>query len=300
MTKFSYIGVAILACMFLTNTLLGQIWFKLDLLEDGETYRVSLISDVDWSLPNNITSTGQISIKAPTLELEIIDFESLNPNLNWEYNSRYNSPDESSDFDYFSFGLESSSRNFEYEAGEEVPIITFKNANGCADFVSLLDNDIDPYIYSRSKTVNIGNQLTVVGARGNAFIGVRGEKMVHCKKRVFQKETFLENSKLFPNPAHDHLTLELNWKESSQANNIFIRDNAGKTVLVEKQQMSKGFNSFSFDISNLPGGIYHVEMVSEAGESIPMDRFVKIYSASVEQLKKDFEEDKEIKGNQRY
>lgn len=285
--------------MVFYNSINGQIWFKLDILEDGETYQVSLISDVTWTLPNNITSTGQITLKAPTLELELTDFQSLNSNLIWEYNSRYNSPSESNDFDYFSFGLESSNRNFEYEAGEEIPLISFKNANGCADFVSLLDNDLDPYIYSKSKEVNIGNQLTVVGARGNAFLGVKGEKMVRCKKQVIQKEKFVREHHLYPNPAHDNLTLEFDWKNNKANNIVYIRDNSGKTVIAEKAIVEKGFNNFSFDISNLSGGIYNVEIVAETGESIPIDRFVKVYSASIDKINKESDE-KDKSDHKRY
>lgn len=269
------------------------------MLEDGETYQVSLISDITWSLPNNITSTGQITIKAPTLELELIDFQSLNSNLTWEYNSRYNSPSESNDFDYFSFGLENSNRNFEYEAGEEVPLISFKNGNGCADFVSLINNETDPYIYSKSKEVNIGNQITVVGARGNAYLGIKGKEMVRCKKQVIQKEKFVKQYNIYPNPAHDNVTLEFDWKNKKATNTVYIRDNSGKTVIAEKTMVEKGFNNFSFDISNLSGGIYNVEIVAESGETIPLDRFVKIYSANIDKIDKESKE-KDKSDNKRY
>lgn len=287
MNTFSKTGTVLLFCLIFANILAGQIWFKLDLLEDKETYQISLVSDEDWSLPNNITSTGQITVKAPTLELEITDFESLNPLLQWEYNSRFNAPNESSDFDYFSFGLEKFNRDFIYEMGEEVPILRFKNANGCSDFVSLIDNDVDPYFYSPSKTVNIGNQLTIVGARGNAYMGIKGEKMVQCKKRVIKKEHFVDDYTIFPNPATEQINLSLNWKESGQNGSVYIRDNSGKTVLVYKQRLEKGQNKFAMDISQLLGGIYYLEVLSEGGESIPMDRFVKIYSASIDQLENE-------------
>jgi len=291
MNTFSKTGIVLILCLILGYTLNAQVWFKLDLLEDKETYQISLVSQESWSLPQNITSTGQITIKAPTLELEITDFESVNPLLQWEYNSRFNAPNESSDFDYFSFGLEASSRDFVYEKNEEVPIIQFKNANGCSDFVSLIDNDLDPYFYSKSKAVNIGNQLTIVGARGNAYMGIKGEKMVKCKKRIIKKEHFVDDYNIYPNPATDLIHLHFNWKESSQNASIYIRDNSGKTVLVDKHRLEKGNNKFDMSIGNLTGGIYYIEVLSEGGEAIPMDRFVKINSASIDQLKKEKEEE---------
>jgi len=291
MNTFSKMATVLILFLIFGKTLSGQVWFKLDLLEDKETYQISLVSQENWSLPNNITSTGQITIKAPTLELEITDFESVNPLLQWEYNSRFNAPDESSDFDYFSFGLEKSSRDFVYEKEEEIPIIRFKNANGCSDFVSLIDNTLDPYFYSKSKAVNIGNQLTVVGARGNAYMGIKGEKMVKCKKVIIKKEHFIDDYNIYPNPASDLIHLDLNWKESGQNGSIYIRDNSGKMVIVDKQRLEKGINKFSMNIGNLTGGIYYIEVLSEGGESIPMDRFVKINSASIDQMKKEEEEE---------
>ena len=38
------------------------------------------------------------------------------------------------------------------------------------------------------------------------------------------------------------------------------------------------------DISNLEGGMYHVELSNTKQESISLDKFVKIYSASFETL----------------
>ena len=64
--------------------------------------------------------------------------------------------------------------------------------------------------------------------------------------------------------------------------------------------MEKGFNNFSFDISNLSGGIYNVEIVAESGESIPLDRFVKVYSANIDKVKKEIEDNDKIDNNKRY
>lgn len=292
--------VLILSAFLFVNSLFGQVWYKLDLMEDKETYQISLISDVDWSLPNNITSTGQVTIKAPTLEFDIEAFESVHPKLIWEYNSRFNAPMESSDFDYFSFGLESASRDFDYEAGEEIPIIRFKNAKGCSDFVGLLNNDIDPYAFSKTKQVNVGNQLTVVGARGNAYMGNKGDQMVQCKKQIKTKDQFIKDLVLFPNPAFNVLNINMDWTREQQVGHFFIRDNSGKVVINKQQQLTKGFNEINFDIALLAGGIFHVELTNEQRESIPLDRFVKMYSASIDDINR--KEDKEekpttIKGN---
>lgn len=274
-----------LLCLVLGgHTLSGQIWYKLELMDDGETYQISLVSEADWSLPNNLTSTGQITIKVPTLEFEMEEFENVNPQLVWDYNSRVNAPKESTDLDYLSFGLEKASRDFEYEAGEEIPIIRFKNTKGCSEYVSLLDNEIDPLVVSTTRFVNLGNQLTVVGARGNAYVGNRGQTIVKCKKLLKAKEEVMNNFVLFPNPAMNDVNIKLDWTNKSQIGHFFIRDNAGRVVKHQKAELQKGYNEIQFDISNLDGGIYHIELSNAKQENIKLERFVKVFSASIEEL----------------
>jgi len=175
MQRTIYSFILFLVCLSCSQPLFGQIFYQLELLEDGETYQISIIPNEDWGFPNNLTSTGQVTIKVPTLEFEIADFESVQPQFTWEYNSRVEGPNESFDLDYLSFGLKSASRQFEYEAGEAIPIIRFKNVMGCSEFVSLLDNNLDPVEVSTSRRANVGNQLTVLGAKGNAYAGNQGQ-----------------------------------------------------------------------------------------------------------------------------
>lgn len=277
----------ILLLSILASSLSGQIWYKLDLLEDGETYQISLISDQDWGMPNNITSTGQITIKAPTLEMDVTDFESVNPLFEWQYNSRLNAPEESTDFDYFSFGLKQASRDFDYDAGVEVPIIQFKNGKGCSDFIRLIDNENDPFIFSDDKVINVGNQLTVLGAQGNAYMGNKGQELVKCNKEFLQVEKVMQGYKLFPNPASSMVNIHFDWKQRAQAGQFFVRDNAGKVVLYEQRNLEEGLNEVQLDISFLGGGIYHLELVDANKESIPLERFVKVLSASLDEEEED-------------
>jgi len=273
-----------LLTVFICHSIFGQIWYKLELLDDGETYQISLVSDVDWSLPNNLTSTGQITVKVPTAEFELTEFESVHPQLIWDYNARINSPNESLDIDYLSFGLEKASRDFEYEAGEEIPLIRFKNTRGCAGYVSLLDNETDPIEVSTSRRANIGSQLTVVGARGNAYFGNLGKQMVKCEKVIKTKKEVMKDFTLFPNPAHNDINIKMNWTQGAQKGHFFIRDNAGRVVLHQQAELQKGVNDIQFDIGKLDGGMYHVELSNAKQESISLDKFVKIYSASIESL----------------
>jgi len=278
--------------VFFCHSLFGQIWYKLELLDDGETYQISLVSDVDWSLPNNLTSTGQVTVKVPTAEFELTEFESVHPQLKWDYNARIDSPNESVDIDYLSFGLENASRNFEYEAGEETPIIRFKNTRGCAGYVSLLDNEADPIEVSTDRHANIGSQLTVLGARGNAYFGNVGTQMVKCTKLIKTEKEVMKEFSLFPNPAHNDINIKMNWSEEAQEGHFFIRDNVGRVVLHQRANLQKGENEIRFDIGKLDGGMYHMELSNAKQESISLDKFIKIYSASIDPLPSKDEETK--------
>jgi len=285
---FNYLLV--LAIIICTNPLSGQVWFKLDLMEDGETYQISLVSEEDWSLPRNLTSTGQVTVKVPTLAFELTAFESVHPQLIWEYNSRIDSPDESYELDYLSFGLKNAGRDFEYEAGEEIPIIRFQNARGCIDYVSLFDNELDPLRATTTRSASLGNKLTVVGAKGNAYRGNQGAKVVQCKKVIRAKKEVMKEVVVYPNPASQEVRLKLDWTDRSQIGHFFIRDNAGRVVQHQKMEIQEGFNEFQFNITGLDGGIYHLELSNAQQESISVDRFTKIYSASLETLPAEEEE----------
>jgi hypothetical protein len=57
--------------------------------------------------------------------------------------------------------------------------------------------------------------------------------------------------KVYPNPANDHLTIEIAGAEAAHRN-ISITDLAGRIVYT----LATGLNSIELDISNLPEGVY--------------------------------------------
>ncbi|MEK7254378.1 MAG: DUF4331 family protein, partial [Bacteroidota bacterium] len=72
---------------------------------------------------------------------------------------------------------------------------------------------------------------------------------------------------VFPQPAGDHLTVEMKL-ENGGAADIFLFDSHAKVVLSEKNRaFHKGSNRFNLDISNLPAGLYFVHFVAP-GESV--------------------------------
>lgn len=154
-----------------TNTLLGQVNFKVEILPDGQTYQVLFLPDTTWTPPDNITSTSQVTILAPSGGFEVDNVMALLPATAWSANSHFPSPSENPGFDYISFGLSSlGTSGISYNAGEEVPVFSFQNVGQCTGAVELMEND-DPFFPPNSLQANVGNQLATLGGgvENNSF-----------------------------------------------------------------------------------------------------------------------------------
>ncbi len=64
---------------------------------------------------------------------------------------------------------------------------------------------------------------------------------------------------LFPNPATEQVMVEVPMESDGNVS-VAILDPAGKTALAQHQSLTKGENSFTFDISSLPNGVYFVQV----------------------------------------
>lgn len=176
--KSSFLAIkrCFIVCIALFASLIpsqGQIEFKVELLADSVTYQVSLRSAVTWGYPDNITSTAQVTLKAPTGGMGISNVNSLIPGTFWANNARFNSPPEAPDFDYLSFGLTSlGTSDIPYETGVETPLFTFVNDGVCTGAVELMLND-DEFYPPNSQNANVSNQLATfgAGAGNNAYDG---------------------------------------------------------------------------------------------------------------------------------
>ena len=79
---------------------------------------------------------------------------------------------------------------------------------------------------------------------------------------------------LYPNPATSEITVELESFQDFETT-LQIVSLEGKLIMHENVDMTKGFNKYQFDISNLPEGAYFIRLVEDSG-SIQYKRFVKI------------------------
>lgn len=260
----------------------AQVQFKLTMLEDGETYQVSLIPERTWEHPRNITSTAQVTIKVPTNSFEVTDLVSLQLDVDWQDNSRSDAPAEAPATDYISFGLASlGTVNFNYEAGVEMPLFQFKNALPCTGTVSLMDNADDPFMAPNSRSANVGNSITIFGARGEAYIGnVADHVEIPCSSTQLTtnveevKEVITGSTKVYPNPVVNEVFVDINWNNGNTDGDLVIMDATGKEIKRQAIDLIDGFNQAQLDVTQLTFGIYSVEVQFD-GQSLVLDRFVK-------------------------
>ncbi|MEK7255235.1 MAG: Ig-like domain-containing protein, partial [Bacteroidota bacterium] len=170
------------ALIFSALHLQGQVKFKVELLPDGITYRVSMLPEVTWNPPLNITSTAQITLKVPTGGFGVTSLASQQPGTFWSQNARYNQPFEAPAYDYISFGLTSlGTTGFSYQAGVEVPLFTFVNNGVCTGGVEIMPNG-DPFFPPNSLNANVNNQITTLGTGlgSNGFAGIYDAGSANC------------------------------------------------------------------------------------------------------------------------
>lgn len=253
------IFIGLLLCLS-SSILLSQIQYKLSLLEDNATYQVSMIPLETWQSPYNLTSTAQVTIKVPTSQFQVINLMSLQNNVIWEANSRIDAPEEAPGSDYISFGLTSlGTSGLAFSAGEEVLLFTFQNASGCVGPVSLFDNNSDPFLAPNSRQANVGNQMTTLGARGEAYIGTAGASTVDCMTTSsFELLDGLSEVQSFPNPANDFLQLRFHWDRSAEKGGVLLYDINGKQLLSQETTFKNGNNSIELAVQHLPAGTYEL------------------------------------------
>ncbi|MEP7170720.1 MAG: T9SS type A sorting domain-containing protein, partial [Bacteroidota bacterium] len=66
---------------------------------------------------------------------------------------------------------------------------------------------------------------------------------------------------VYPNPAHDNVTVSIYVKEPSQFN-IKLREISGRVVLSENHDGSAGLNAYEMNLRNFAKGIYTLEVQS--------------------------------------
>jgi hypothetical protein len=68
---------------------------------------------------------------------------------------------------------------------------------------------------------------------------------------------------VYPNPAHDKVTVSMEVKEASQLH-LQLRDMSGRVILSEDRESQAGLNAYDIELKNFAKGIYTLEVQSGA------------------------------------
>lgn len=212
------------------------IQYTVELLADGETYQVSMLSSETYTGIDALTNSAQVTIVVPTGGFTITDLQNVNGI--WENNTNAISPDENSGFDYLIVGLTNNGTNsIPYVAGELLPLFTFKNGGICTGDLTLMEEG-DPFYPPNNMNINAGNEILVFGfGNENAWCGNFGDP-VSCNDEDCTKpiEYRIE---LLP----DGETYQV-WLRSSETYN-------GVDALVNSGQVTVLTASGGFEVTNL-------------------------------------------------
>lgn len=288
--KLGQLMMAPLFLVFFHSTLFAQVQFILDLDPVTRVYTVSMLPEVTWAPPFNKTATAQITVKAPNELFELTELQSAIPGIEWDMNSRVNTPEEAPEYDYLSFALITGGLEpLEYVAGKPTKLFTFKNATECSGEVSLINNDSDPFLPPNSRNANVGNSIAVHGARGEAYMGNVSDKAFACDygfpiikqtdvdavpaiEAIDEIAAYVD---IYPNPTTALLNIDFSWNKTPGEKQILLYNNQGSLVKFQKVKVKEGNNQINFDISMLTSGIYNI-LIVENGDRIVLGRVMKV------------------------
>lgn len=248
----------------------AQVKFGLSLLPDQETYLLSLKSEKSWSAPLNITGAVQIVVKVPaTTAFTVGKIQSLIPGLSWSDNALVLQPSAAPEYNFICFVLnEQGAKNIPYQDGVEVPLFTFKNLEpGRTAKLELTLND-DPLVQRvvRLDHINITQNITVLGANGNAFTGIFGEQS--NTTTALPQVDILEKLRVFPVPARDFV--QLNWESSAikadQPKLLQVFSTTGSLIATYTLHQQVGQQQLRIDVSAWPAGLYAFKVRADSGK----------------------------------
>lgn len=246
---------------FFAPLLQAQVKFNLSLLPDQRTYLVSILPETTWPVPHNTVGGVQIVIKKeagrPFMAGEISSFI---PGLTWWDNAYVESPGQAPEYDFVCFVLrERAVRDIPFNAWVETPLFTFVNLMpNCAGPLELVENT-DPMVQAvvYHDRINITQNMTVLGARGNAFSGVL-DGIADCTvaSQVNTPESGVKNLRVFPVPADQ--TLQVFWETlpGGEVDKLLIGNALGQVLKVQKLFTAGGEQNIELDVSGLAAGVY--------------------------------------------
>jgi Secretion system C-terminal sorting domain len=238
----------------------AQVEFKVERMGESNNFMVYAVATETYSNPSNLVSTAQVTLVAPTRDFQLDKIVNLYPNAKWRVNGRTDAPKENPNQDYIYFGLENLGTDaLTFKKGTETPLFLIQSKT-CASSVSLMDNTKDAFKYPNSRQINVGNQMTILGAGGDAFKGiVKGKQTADCiKNKISTLDPY--QLRVSPNvtaPTVVKVEFFRNDKESEKSE-LAIFDGMGRAIIVKDLTAQKGYNAVEVDCSNFPNGIYYL------------------------------------------
>ena len=286
---------ALIITMIISQTLTAQVKFLLDYNARTDEYTVSMMPERTWTSPNNLTATGQVTLKATTGQFFVKEVKSLTPNSTWIPSGRVNTPMESPKHDYIFFRLITEGlAELTYKAFTPTKLFSFTLESNCAREVSLVSNYEDAFLPPNSRSINIGNSIGAFGAFGEAYMGNISDIPIMCPyaaslpnvtdsegennnaaSLLTKEEILLVNKVLYPNPTINEVNIKLNWLGTNGKKTILAYNNAGELVRFFNQDLQNGSNEFTMDISELTNGVYNFILVEE-GKNLTLGQVIKV------------------------
>jgi hypothetical protein len=240
----------------------AQIQYKVEKLPNSRYYMVSAISDATYSKPMNLVSTAQVTLKVPAGGFKVGSIQPFG--TRWSLNGRSNAPRENPDFDYINFGLRDfGTSGLDFKKGEVIPLFAFEASGGCEGEVALMDNKTDVLTPANEAKINVGNQMTILGAGGDAWKGnVVGASKADCFEMTAIEKGMTHGAVVIaPNPVQDEFTITFMRQEKDVKEGfINLYDALGQLVFHEQKSFNEGLNEHHFDASKLAAGTYQVEI----------------------------------------
>jgi gliding motility-associated-like protein len=156
----------------------AQVSIKTSLDADGITYKVYMVSSKTFIGNSSLMSSSQITVVVPHgTSNDYFQFSnpvSPIPNMKWLFSGRADAPIENPDKDYLFFNFINNNSpivRFDMIANQEILLFSFKRTSKCIGKVFTFDSQTDPFVSPNSLGANTGNNFTVFGAGGDAYVG---------------------------------------------------------------------------------------------------------------------------------
>lgn len=250
----------------------AQVKLNLTLLPDQRTYLVSMTPEVSWTEPMNMTGSAQIVVRLPAGKpFTAGNIKSLIPGVTWVDNAFVEMPASAPDYNFVCFVLnELGTKGIHYQAGIETPLFTFQNLEPeCAGRLELSGNE-DPVIEKvvQNDHINITQNLTVLGAYGNAFSGI-GNNTADCAATSSTTTVNLvDELRVFPIPVADFLNIR--WVNGAEANdmpgNLHVFNSLGSLISLNTLTKLSGEQNIRLDVSAWPTGLYSARFIADSGK----------------------------------